>query len=90
MQDCEPVITAPQAKSINLVPETKMKAVEIATQPYKYRELVGYLQYLVRRGTRADIANAVRNLINSLSCFNETHWRETKRVLRYLKGTSTY
>ena len=89
MQDCEPVIAAPQAKSINLVPETKMKAVEIATQPYKYRELVGYLQYLVR-GTWANIANAVRNLINSLSCFNETHWREAKRVLRYLKGTSTY
>ena len=45
--------------------------------------------YLVR-GTRPDIANAVRELSKFLSCYNETHWRAARRVLKYLKGTSMY
>ncbi|OWY94206.1 Retrotransposon Tca5 Polyprotein [Phytophthora megakarya] len=66
-----------------------MSAEQIAAQPYDYRGIVGSLQYLVR-GTRPDIANAVRELSKFLSCYNRTHWDTARRVLKYLKGTSTY
>ena len=56
---------------------------------FDYRGLVGMLMHLVR-GTRPDIANAVRELSKFLNCYNETHWLAAKRVLRYLKGTSNY
>ncbi|POM60385.1 Retrotransposon Tca5 Polyprotein [Phytophthora palmivora] len=57
--------------------------------PYDYRGIVGSLQYLVR-GTRPDIADAVRELSKFLSCYNRTHWDAARRVVKYLKGTSTY
>ncbi|OWY92600.1 putative mitochondrial protein, partial [Phytophthora megakarya] len=40
--------------------------------------------------TRPDMANAVRELSKFLSCYNRTHWDAARRVLKYLKGTSTY
>ncbi|KAF0702861.1 hypothetical protein AaE_015669 [Aphanomyces astaci] len=51
-----------------------------------YRELVGSLQYLVTC-TRSDIANAVHNLSKYVSCYDESHWKQAKRVVRHLKGT---
>ncbi|KAF0686024.1 Aste57867_22150 [Aphanomyces stellatus] len=53
-----------------------------------YRELVGSLQYLVT-AIRSDITNAVRNLSKTLSKYDESHWKQAKRVLRYLKGTKS-
>jgi hypothetical protein len=72
-----------------LEPEKEKSPAEIAAQPFDYRGLIGSLQYLVR-GTRPDIANAVRELSCFLSCYNETHWKEARRVLMYLKKTSNY
>ncbi|OWZ08854.1 polyprotein [Phytophthora megakarya] len=66
-----------------------MSAQQIAAQDFDYRGLVGSLQYLVR-GIRPDIANAARELSKYLSCYNKTHWVAARRVLKYLKGTSTY
>ncbi|OWZ05324.1 Retroelement pol Polyprotein [Phytophthora megakarya] len=66
-----------------------MSAEQIAAQPYDYRGIVGSLQYLVR-GTRPDIANAVRELSKFLSCYNRTHCDAARRVLKYFKWTSTY
>ncbi|POM69384.1 LOW QUALITY PROTEIN: Integrase catalytic core protein [Phytophthora palmivora] len=88
MVDSAPVMT-PQVAGLTLEPDMKMSAQQIAAQPYDYRGIVGSLQYLVR-GTRPDIANAVRELSKFLSCYNRTHWDEARRVLKYLKGTSTY
>ncbi|GMF23042.1 unnamed protein product [Phytophthora fragariaefolia] len=83
-----PVMT-PQVPGLVLEPEPKLSAEQFAAQPFDYRGIVGSLQYLVR-GTRPDIANAVRELSKFLSCYNRTHWEATMRVLKYLKGTSTY
>jgi hypothetical protein len=88
MEECN-IEPTPQAKSVVLEKEISMTPLEIAAQPFDYRGLVGSLMYLVR-GTRPDIANAVRELSKFLSCYNKTHWRAAQRVLKYLKGTSKY
>jgi len=88
MVDCNTEPT-PQAKSIVLEKEESMNPEQIAAQPFDYRGLVGSLMYLVR-GTRPDIANAVRELSKFLSCYNKSHYRAAQIVLKYLKGTSTY
>lgn len=82
-------MATPQVTGIELEPETKMNAEQIAAQKFNYRGLVGSLQYLVR-GTRPDIADAVRELSKYLSCYNETHWQAARIMLKYLKGMSTY
>ncbi|POM78942.1 Integrase catalytic core protein [Phytophthora palmivora] len=83
------VVATPQVTGLELKPETKMTAEQIAAQKFDYRGLVESLQYLVR-GTRPDIANAVRELSKYLSCYNRSHREAARRVLKYLKGTSTY
>ena len=88
MVECN-IVDTPQAVSVVLEKEDKLTEDEIRAQPYDYRGIVGCLIYLVR-GTRPDIANAVRELSKFLSCYNESHWRAAKRVLKYLKGTSKY
>lgn len=53
-----------------------------------FRELVGRLIYLAMC-TRPDISYTVSHLGQFNNCYNETHWKAAKRVLRYLKETST-
>ncbi|KAF0682497.1 hypothetical protein As57867_025303, partial [Aphanomyces stellatus] len=86
MVDSNPVAT-PEVVGQVLEP-SKLSPSEMKTLNLPYRELVGSLQYLVTC-TRPDIANAVRNLSKYLSCFDESHWKQAKRVLRYLKGTNS-
>jgi len=88
MEDCNSEPT-PQAKRVVLEKEVKLTPDQISAQPFDYRGLVGSLMYLVR-GTRPDIANAVRELSKFLSCYNKSHYKAAQRVLKYLKGTSTY
>lgn len=52
-----------------------------------YQSLIGCLNYLACN-TRPDIAHAVSVLSQFNSCYDETHFKCAKRVLRYLKGTS--
>ncbi|KAF0692170.1 Aste57867_16726 [Aphanomyces stellatus] len=86
MVDSNPVST-PEVVDQVLEP-SKLNPSEMKTLNLPYRELVGSLQYLVTC-TRPDIANAVRNLSKYLSCFDESHWKQAKRVIRYLKGTKS-
>ena len=84
-----PSSPTPQTPGLKLVPGRKLTEAEIKAQPYPYRQLVGCFQYLVR-GTRPDIANAVRELSKYLTCFNATHFKEARRLLQYLKHTQTH
>ncbi|KAF0706659.1 hypothetical protein As57867_006697, partial [Aphanomyces stellatus] len=86
MVDCNPVST-PEVIGQVLKP-SKLNPSEVKALNLPYRELVGSLQYLVTC-TRPDIANAVRNLSKHPSCYDESHWKQAKRVLRYLKGTKS-
>ena len=85
MEDCKPAPT-PQVTGLKLYPETELSSDEVKQQGYQYRELIGALNHLVK-GSRPDIANAVRTLSQFLDCYNKTHWLAALRVLRYLKGT---
>ncbi|GMF45431.1 unnamed protein product [Phytophthora fragariaefolia] len=59
LSESAPVMT-PQVPGLVLEPETKLSAEQIAAEPpFDYTGTVGSLEYLVR-GTRPDIANAVR------------------------------
>ena len=86
--DAKPAST-PQDPNETLMPETSMTEEEMLKQPFNYRGLVGSLQYLVR-GSRPDIANAVRELGRFMSRYNVSHYNAAKRVARYLKFTSAY
>lgn len=50
-----------------------------------YKSLVGGLMYL--SATRLDIQYAINMLSRFMHCASSTHLTDTKRVLRYIKGT---
>jgi hypothetical protein len=54
-----------------------------------YQGLIGCLMYAMTC-TRPDIAFAVSKLSTFNNNFTMEHWKLAKRILRYLKGTSTY
>lgn len=51
-----------------------------------YQQAIGCLIFLMQ-GTRPDIAFAVNNASRYNNCFNSSHWKAVKRILRYLKLT---
>ncbi|KAL5799329.1 hypothetical protein ACOSQ3_032386 [Xanthoceras sorbifolium] len=55
--------------------------------PTMYRSVIEALQYLTY--THLDINFAVNRLSQFLSSPNNTHWQSCKRILHYLKGTSS-
>lgn len=84
MAESKPVST-PLDCSIKLKKDVCCSTVPNRDLPY--RELIGMLMYL-SVCTRPDIAYTVSYLSQFNCCYNETHWKSAKRVLRYLRGTS--
>ena len=56
--------------------------------PSKFRSLIGCLTYLVH--TRPDITHSVNYLSRYMSKPNSEHMSATKRILRYIRGTSSF
>ena len=54
----------------------------------QFRSLIGCLMYLI--ATRLDILNAVGVLSRFMQCASELHFKATKTVLRYVKGTCDF
>lgn len=72
--------------SVEHCPDTEEKKAEMREK--RYRQLVGSLLWL-SLNTRPDITHAVQQLARFMSNPGMEHWLAAKRVLRYLKGTTT-
>lgn len=83
MEECKSVAT-PMAQKDKL---SKRDSSAPADNAF-YRSLVGCLMYLT--ATRPDILFPVSILSRFMHCASEAHMIAAKRVLRYLKGTSSY
>jgi len=81
MEECKSVSTP-------MEPGTKLVSSEENqnSKDIPYREIVGSLNYLAV-ATRPDIAHSVSVLSQFNSCYDESHWKAAKRILRYLKGS---
>lgn len=82
MSDCKPSLT-PMETGL------KLQKSEVKDANLDYRNLIGCLMY-ISVCSRPDISHSVSVLSQFNECFNETHWKAAKRVLRYLKGTHNY
>ncbi|KAL4271284.1 hypothetical protein GQ457_13G018370 [Hibiscus cannabinus] len=87
MKDCSPSV-APIVKgdkfNLNQCPKNEFERKQMKNIPYA--SVVGSLMF-AQVCTRPDITFAVRMLGRYQSNLGINHWRATKKVLRYLKGT---
>jgi hypothetical protein len=65
------------------------KNKRLARDQLRYSQIIGSLMYLAS-ATRPDIAFAVSKLSRFVSKPGDDHWHALERVMRYLKGTSSY
>lgn len=71
--------------------ETKinLEKANVCDKQYPYQRLLGSLMYLAVL-TRPDIGYPVSFLSQYNNCFDQTHWKHAKRILKYLKKTKSY
>lgn len=89
MTNCNPIST-PSDINQKLTKQMSPKADHgnSQMQSVPYQEAVGSLLYLVQ-GTRPDLTFAVNNVSRFNNNPGKPHWEAVKRILRYLKGTSS-
>jgi hypothetical protein len=90
MQDSNPVATPMDpATFAELLKPSKPEGLPEPLFVKRYQSAIGSLMYIAM-GTRPDIAFAVGVLSRFLTKPQDCHWIAAKRVMRYLRGTSTY
>lgn len=83
MQDCKPLATL-MASDHTL----SLYDGEHLQDQITYRSVVGALQYCTI--TRPDISFAVNKVCQFMHAPTNVHWQAVRRILRYLKGTSSH
>jgi hypothetical protein len=83
MTDCKSMPT-PMVMDLKKMNDTDFGDID----PHLYRQLIGSLMYIVN--TIRDIFYAVNVLSQSMSQPKQTHWIDSKHVLRYIHGTIGY
>jgi hypothetical protein len=86
MQHCNPCTTPMEAGTLMLAKDRPTTPDPVLRR--KFQECVGTLQYLAT-WTRPDLQFCTNELSKHLSNPGTPHWNAAKRVLRYLKGTSS-
>jgi hypothetical protein len=86
MHHCNPCTTPMEAGTLMLAKDRPIKPDPVLRR--KFQECVGTLQYLAT-WTRPDLQFCTNELSKHLSNPGTPHWNAAKRVLRYLKGTSS-
>jgi hypothetical protein len=81
MEGCTPLSTP-------IIKDGEPEAKEELETRFPYREAVGALMYLMV-GTRPDIAFAVGVVSRTLENPSPRDWNKVKRIMRYLRGSST-
>lgn len=74
----------PMVKGLKLSKDTG----PLFSDPQFYRSIVGGFQYLTV--TRPDICFAVNRVCQFMQAPTQQHWQAVKKLLRYVKGTSSY
>jgi hypothetical protein len=83
MVDCKPAPT-PFQSGVTLSANCSSPRIN----PSLYRQLIGSLLYLTH--TRSDISFAVGLVSRFSQDPHESHWKATKRILRYIQGTTNF
>lgn len=83
MENCKQISTPMEIRPKLIKAENK----EESNVPYQ--NLIGALMYLAV-ATRPDIMYSVSYLSQFNTCYDNTHWKAAKRILRYLKGTDDF
>eukprot|EP00253_Pinus_taeda_P007459 PITA_07459 len=83
MEDCKPA-PSPFQSGVKLSVSCTSPEVDATL----YRQLVGKLLYLTH--TRPDLSFAVGLVARFLQNPRESHWKATKRILRYVQGPITW
>jgi histone deacetylase 1/2 len=82
MTSCKPVDTSVSPSKLALQPDHPF------SDPTRFRQIMGALQYLTF--TRPDICFAVNRVYQYMHAPTDSYWVVVKRILRYLKGTTSY
>jgi hypothetical protein len=82
MTSCKPVDTLVSSSKVTLLPDHSF------FDPTRFCQIVGALQYLTF--TRPDICFVVNRVCQFIHAPTDSHWAAVKRILCYLKGTSSY
>lgn len=87
MSDCKSAEIPIQSK-LNLE-STTCEFSNICNKNYPYRELIGYLMYIML-GSRPDLCYCINYFSKFQNCYTEKHWKYLKNVLRYLKTSQNF
>jgi histone deacetylase 1/2 len=78
----------PSATPVDTKPKVSSTAGKAAPDATFYRSIAGALQYLTL--TRPDISYAVGQICLHMHAPHDVHWALIKRLLRYLRGTTSH
>jgi hypothetical protein len=82
MTSCKLVDTPVSPSKITILPDNSF------SNPTQFHQIVGALQYLTF--THPDICFAVNRVCQFMHAPTDSHWAAIKRILHYLKGTTSY
>jgi len=82
MLSCKPVDTPISTSKATILPDP------LFSNATRFRQIVSALQYLTFM--RLDICFAVNNICQFMHALTDFHWPAVKRILYYLKGTTTH